>query len=108
MNKNILYGIVIIIAVVLIIYGSFLLLSPAYSDAMTRNPTIKPKRQKIFDRIGDYFLEPGKGISYNESGQRFDANAPGQDPVIKGYYSKQTEQRPDPQGEADLFSMFGT
>lgn len=63
-------------------------------------------KPKVLDKIGGFDLEPGKGISYELSGQPWSPYAPGQNPNLKGHYSKDIQSKPDPKGEADFFNMF--
>ena len=105
--KNILFIAIAVIAAFLVVYGSVLLLSPAYRDNLKKRPMNRPKRiGRILDKIGSFDLEPGKGISYEESGQPYSEYASGQNPNLKGSYDVVVEKPNDQQGEEDFFNMF--
>lgn len=109
LGKNILFWSLVIIAAGLIAYGGLGLLAPKYRDPKKKKKPMqskKPKQLPVLDRIGGFDLEPGRGISYDESGQRFPEYASGQNPNLTGYYDQDIHEEPDPKGEEDFFSMF--
>jgi len=105
-SKSLVLIVVMIIAVALIVYGGFMLLSPSYRDRAKRPKRKYQGRPIVLSRLGSFDLEPGKGISYEESGQLYSSFPSGQNPNLRGHYDQSVESEPDPQGEADFFGMF--
>lgn len=66
----------------------------------------RPKNQPILTRIGSFDLEPGEGMSLEESGQKYSPYASGQNPNLNGQYNTDIEETADPKGEADFFELF--
>ena len=66
----------------------------------------QPKKSPTLVRFGGFDLEPGEGMSLEESGQKFSSYAPGQNPNLKGHYETDIKDESDPQGEQDFFGMF--
>ena len=60
----------------------------------------------VFANFGGYRLEPGKGISYDESGQLFSPDAPGNNPNLKGHYDAHPQSTPDPRGNKEFDELF--
>lgn len=100
---NVILWILLILGVAILAYGAVGLLAPKYKAPKRRR---SPKGPRYLARLGSYELEPGEGISYGLSGQRFSYDAPGQNPNLEGYYNRDTHETPDPEGEADFFEMF--
>jgi len=106
-GKSILIIVITVIAAILVVYGSFILLSPAYRDKLKKRPMNNPKNKRvILDRLGHFNLEPGEGMDLEESGQKYSPYASGQNPNLSGYYNKDIKEEANPEGEADLFDMF--
>lgn len=106
-GKSILIIVITVIAAFLVVYGSVILLSPAYRDKLKKRPMTHSKnKRRVLDKIGSFDLEPGKGISYELSGQKWSPDAPGLNPNLTGHYDKDIKETPDPKGEKDFFNMF--
>ncbi len=65
----------------------------------------KPQNQHLA-KLGSFWLEPGEGMSLEESGQKFSQYAPGQNPNLKGHNSQNIEEEPDTEGDQKFFNMF--
>ncbi len=106
-GKSILYIIIAVMAIALIAYGSFLLMSPTYRDKLNKRPMkIKKHQSPTLVNFGGFHLEAGDGMSMEESGQKFSTFRPGQNPNLKGSSNTDIKEESNPQGEADLFTMF--
>jgi len=106
-TKNTIFIAIAAIAIILIVFGSVLLLSPANRSKLKKRPMNRPKKNPvILDKIGSFDLEPGKGISYEESGQPWSQHAPGQNPNLKGSYETVDKKPDNAQGNVDFFEMF--
>lgn len=104
--KNVLIWTIVIVAVALLVWGAFKLLSPGYIDK-TRYVARTPGFNPMLPHIGNFNLGPGTGMSYSQSGQLYSPYASGQTPVLKGRDNRQTAPTDDTKGAIDFFEMFG-